>query len=55
LLNEDVEPHVKNTIESTEINGQIVPSTLTKSGWFFETDSEAKIEAIYLFGESFTA
>ncbi|MEM3143385.1 MAG: hypothetical protein QXW91_02000 [Candidatus Nitrosotenuis sp.] len=55
LLKDDVEPHVKNIIEPTEINGQIVPSALTKSGWFFETDSKTKIEAIYLFGESFTA
>lgn len=36
-------------------NNQTVPSDLETSGWFFESDSGKKIEAMYLFGKEFTA
>lgn len=44
-----------NVIESTMKNGEKIPSDLTKSGWFFNSESGQKIEAVYLFGEDFSA
>jgi hypothetical protein len=46
--------HTTSVIEPTIKNGQKVPSDLTKSGWFFSSDS-GTIEAMYLFGEGFSA
>jgi hypothetical protein len=36
-------------------NNQTIPSDLEAGGWFFESDSGKKIEAMYLFGKEFTA
>jgi hypothetical protein len=44
-----------NVIEPTIKNGEKIPSDLTKSGWFFNSESGQKIEAVYLFGEGFSA
>jgi hypothetical protein len=44
-----------DVIEPTTKNGERIPSDLTKSGWFFNSESGQKIEAVYLFGESFLA
>lgn len=44
--------HVTSTIPSMEKNGEIIPSDLTKSGWFFTSETPSRIEAVYLFGES---
>ncbi|MEM3024748.1 MAG: hypothetical protein QXW37_03935 [Candidatus Nitrosotenuis sp.] len=49
-----VYPH-GNIIEPTIKNNERIPSDLTKSGWFFNSESAQKIEAVYLFGESFSA
>jgi hypothetical protein len=47
--------HADSVIEATIKNGERVPSDLTKSGWFFSSESGQKIEAFYLFGEAFSA
>ncbi|MFY9300563.1 MAG: hypothetical protein WAO91_05185 [Candidatus Nitrosotenuis sp.] len=47
--------YADNIIEPTIKNGERVPSDLSKNGWFFNSDSGSKIEAIYLFGEQFSA
>lgn len=47
--------HAANIIESTVKDGQKIPSDITKSGWFFNSESGSKIEAMYLFGEGFSA
>ncbi|MGQ0771754.1 MAG: hypothetical protein ACT4NT_03160 [Nitrososphaerota archaeon] len=44
-----------NVIEPTMKNGERIPSDLSKSGWFFNSESGDKIEAMYLFGEEFSA
>jgi hypothetical protein len=43
-----------NIIEPTIKNGEKIPSDLTKSGWFFNSESGQKIEAVYLFGDGFS-
>ncbi|MEM3064641.1 MAG: hypothetical protein QW177_04635 [Candidatus Nitrosotenuis sp.] len=47
-------PH-GNVIEATIKNNEKIPSDLTKSGWFFNSESAQKIEAMYLFGEKSSA
>jgi hypothetical protein len=47
-------PH-GNVIEPTIKNNEKIPSDLTKNGWFFNSESSQKIEAMYLFGEGFSA
>jgi len=47
--------HVRSVIEATTKDGERVPSDLTKSGWFFNSESSQKIEAVYLFGNEFSA
>ncbi|MBI5145871.1 MAG: hypothetical protein HZA84_01475 [Thaumarchaeota archaeon] len=44
-----------NVIDSIEKNNQTVPADITKSGWFFNSKSGNKIEAMYLFGDEFSA
>lgn len=46
---------VTNVIESAIKDGERIPSDLSKSGWFFNSESGDKIEAMYLFGEKFSA
>jgi hypothetical protein len=46
---------VTNVIEPTIKDGERVPSDLSKSGWFFNSESGDKIEAMYLFGEESSA
>ncbi|HEY8109801.1 MAG TPA: hypothetical protein VIG05_02915, partial [Candidatus Nitrosotenuis sp.] len=33
----------------------VLPADVTKSGWFFNSKSGSKIEAMYLFGDEFSA
>jgi hypothetical protein len=47
--------HADSVIEPIIKNGERIPSNLTKSGWFFNSESGQKIEAMYLFGEEFSA
>lgn len=47
--------HADKTVESVMKDGQKVPADLTKNGWFFNSESGSMIEAIYLFGEGFSA
>lgn len=44
-----------SVIEPTIKNNERIPSDLTKSGWFFNSESGQRIEAMYLFGEQFSA
>jgi hypothetical protein len=44
-----------NVIDSIEKNNQTIPADVTKSGWFFNSKSGSKIEAMYLFGDEFSA
>ncbi|MGQ0605768.1 MAG: hypothetical protein ACT4OD_02275 [Candidatus Nitrosotenuis sp.] len=44
-----------SVIEHAIRNNQTVPSDLETSGWFFNSDSGKKIEAMYLFGKEFSA
>jgi hypothetical protein len=46
---------VADIIEPTVKNNETVPSDLTKNGWFFNSESPQKIEAVYLFGQGFSA
>jgi hypothetical protein len=43
-----------NVIEAVEKNNQTVPADITKSGWFFNSESGKKIEVLYLFGNDFS-
>jgi hypothetical protein len=43
-----------NIIEAIQKNNQTVPSDISKSGWFIDSESEKKIEAMYLFGNEFS-
>ncbi len=47
--------HANSVIEPTIKDGQSVPSDLSKSGWFFNSESGQKIDAVYLFGTEFSA
>ncbi|MFM8658487.1 MAG: hypothetical protein ACKOCQ_00910 [Candidatus Nitrosotenuis sp.] len=42
-------------IEKTVVGNQTVPADLKKNGWFFDSNSGKKVEAMYLFGESYSA
>lgn len=42
-------------VEKTVVGNQTVPADLKKNGWFFDSNSGKKIEAMYLFGESYSA
>jgi len=56
LPDEDVTNiHATSIIEPTIKDGQKIPSDLSKSGWFFDTNSSEKIDAMYLFGEEQSA
>lgn len=44
-----------SVLETTIKNNEKIPADLTKSGWFFVSDSGSKIQAVYLFGESKSA
>ncbi|MDC8438112.1 MAG: hypothetical protein LV468_03825, partial [Candidatus Nitrosotenuis sp.] len=46
---------VDNVLEAVTTNGQRVPADLTKSGWFFNSESGDRTEAVYLFGDGNTA
>jgi hypothetical protein len=46
---------VTSIIEPAIKNGERVPSDLSKSGWFFDSESGKKIEAMYLFGRETSA
>ena len=52
---ESVEATANSMIEGMIRNNQTVPSDLETGGWFFESNSGKKIEAMYLFGKEFTA
>lgn len=52
---ESAEASANNIISGVIQNNQTIPSDLETSGWFFESDSGKKIEAMYLFGKEFTA
>lgn len=43
-----------HVIDAVVKNNQTVPSDITKSGWFFNSESGKKIEAMYLFGNDFS-
>jgi hypothetical protein len=47
--------HASSVIPPEEKNGQKVPSDLTKSGWFFTSETADAIDAVYLFGTTDTA
>jgi hypothetical protein len=52
---ESAEATASSMIDGMIRNNQTVPSDLEASGWFFESNSGKKIEAMYLFGKEFTA
>jgi hypothetical protein len=43
------------TISSIVKNNQTIPASLEGSGWFFNSNSGKKIEAMYLFGKDYSA
>jgi len=43
-----------HVIDSIVKNNQTVPADITKSGWFFNSESGKKIEMLYLFGNDFS-
>ncbi|TBR22213.1 MAG: hypothetical protein EPO63_07695 [Candidatus Nitrosotenuis sp.] len=43
-----------HVIDAVVKNNQTVPSDITKSGWFFNSESGKRIEAMYLFGNDFS-
>ena len=47
--------HGGDLVPTHEVNGQTVPSDLTKAGWLFDPSSGYHITAVYLFGTSFSA
>lgn len=54
-LDNSTKIHATNVIEPLVKDGQKIPSDLSKSGWYFESESGEKIDAMYLFGEGFSA
>ena len=52
---ESAEASANMVIEPITKNNQTIPSSLETSGWFFNSDSGKKIEAMYLFGKEFSA
>jgi hypothetical protein len=47
--------HAASVIEPIVKDGQKIPSDLSKNGWYFESESGEKIDAMYLFGDGFSA
>lgn len=43
-----------NVLDAIEKNNQTIPADVTESGWFFNSKSGSKIEAMYLFGDEFS-
>lgn len=54
-IDESAKATAGNMIAATVRNNQTIPSDLETSGWFFNSDSGKKIEAMYLFGKEFSA
>ncbi|MBM3903521.1 MAG: hypothetical protein FJ357_00030 [Thaumarchaeota archaeon] len=52
---ESAEASVSSVIGTTIKNNQTIPADLETSGWFFNSNSGKKIEAMYLFGKEFSA
>jgi hypothetical protein len=52
---ESAKASANSIIGSTVKNNQTIPSDLETSGWFFNSNSGKKIEAMYLFGKEFSA
>lgn len=52
---DNIDIHARNMIASTVKNNQTIPADLSNAGWFVNTDSEKRIEAIYLFGTTTSA
>ncbi|CDI05920.1 hypothetical protein [Candidatus Nitrosotenuis uzonensis] len=50
-----IDIHARSIIKSTVKNNQTIPADLSSAGWFVNTDSEKRIEAIYLFGTTTSA
>jgi hypothetical protein len=42
-------------IEKTTVGNQTVPASLQNNGWYFESNSGKKIDAMYLFGNTYSA
>ena len=42
-------------IEKTTVSNQTVPASLENNGYFFESDSGKKIDAIYIYGTTYSA
>jgi hypothetical protein len=53
--NESALASANSILESTTKNNQTVPANLETSGWFFNSNSGKKIEAMYLFGKESSA
>jgi hypothetical protein len=54
-LDNSTKIHATSVIEPIVKDNQRIPSDLSKSGWFFDSESGEKIDAMYLFGEGFSA
>ncbi len=54
-LDESAQAAAGSIIGATTRNNQTIPSDLETSGWFFESSSGKRIEAMYLFGKEFSA
>lgn len=52
---ETAQASADSIIGSTIKNNQTIPTDLETSGWFFNSNSGKKIEAMYLFGKEFSA
>lgn len=52
---ETAQASANSIIGSSIKNNQTIPSSLETSGWFFNSNSGKKIEAMYLFGKEFSA
>jgi hypothetical protein len=52
---ESAQAAADSIIGATVKNNQTVPADLETSGWFFNSNSGKKIEAMYLFGKEFSA
>ena len=53
--NNNTSATANHIIESITKGNQTIPASLQESGWFFDSNSGKKIEAMYLFGESYSA
>jgi hypothetical protein len=52
---ETAQASANSIISATVKNNQTIPASLDTSGWFFNSNSGEKIEAMYLFGKEFSA